>query len=1014
MTSESMKWESLREEYLRKVEKALSSVKHPRGKEVLEDVRSHLDRRFGELEPQERTWENFQRIITEMGPASDYAELLDTRASSAGPAVRLKHLWWLGLAGVVIIAAILLPMARPARTAGYIVEFKPVGQFKPVTARQLLNAFNENHPRGVRTHHFRTQVKDDNLTGYICVDTEAAKNAVVSMLERSEKLALIKATAATGRELEELYKMGQPSISSAVPKDDRLPTAGPAGTAGYIVKFKPVGQFKPVTARQLLEAFNASHPRGVRTHHFRTQVKDDSLIGYICVDTEAAKDAVASMLEKSEKLTLIEATAATSRELEELYKMGQPSRSSAVPKDYRPLPESANRKLLDQQTLQQLRRHEEFSAGWFKVEEAYAAASDNEKSRMVRQWMTDATSDDFETMTRAIAALGNVAAKQALDVLMTIGQKPKKGNRPRWMAVRALGRIGDKKAVPLLINLLDHYNTDTRLYAKVALCEITGVFFGDSKQKWTEWANSQGIEVEQMDVGPSAAEYNRTKGSRLRPPESRNKTVKREGSWPEGDCTIYGRVYRKARYNQIGHAKVCLSSDEFGSWTIDAEYYGAFEFRYIPAGTYTLRTLETFGYQDTWYNPEDKTVEQPTFQLKEGQRKSVNIEIRPVRPYRQVAGRILGDEGELITDSKGLQVYAWVQRLNGSSQGSYQRLSSSWVNEDGGYLLTELDDRPVYVQVCDQDAPNQDDPYPPRFYPGTFSRVAAKLVTFTDEDVVNNIDVPMAKTGGFVLEGLVTDKSTGAPVPEALVSIFHEDMLFDLFCRYTDKQGRYKIEGLGEGTFIVHVDAVHEGLVKTRKAVTIEPDSEETHLNFALMRGVTISGAFVDQEGKPWKVGRGYGNGRARRGGFGGSSSNFVYGNKYAPSYIRKASTVFYHKGQGDGSGAVMVFPTESTFLLPAMVPGETIIDFRPRSGRERLLKILYQGEDISKTGLVTKPGQKIDDVTIVIGTSTGSRQSRAQAGDRLEFTLYDAFGRQVRSQDYKGVPVFLEFGACW
>ncbi|MHC4458273.1 MAG: hypothetical protein ACYS0I_14540 [Planctomycetota bacterium] len=33
---------------------------------------------------------------------------------------------------------------------------------------------------------------------------------------------------------------------------------------------------------------------------------------------------------------------------------------------------------------------------------------------------------------------------------------------------------------------------------------------------------------------------------------------------------------------------------------------------------------------------------------------------------------------------------------------------------------------------------------------------------------------------------------------------------------------------------------------------------------------------------------------------------------------------------------------------------------------------------------------------------------------EKLAFSLPDAFGRQVHSQDYKGVPVFLEFGACW
>lgn len=31
-----------------------------------------------------------------------------------------------------------------------------------------------------------------------------------------------------------------------------------------------------------------------------------------------------------------------------------------------------------------------------------------------------------------------------------------------------------------------------------------------------------------------------------------------------------------------------------------------------------------------------------------------------------------------------------------------------------------------------------------------------------------------------------------------------------------------------------------------------------------------------------------------------------------------------------------------------------------------------------------------------------------------LNFSLYDSYGRKVTSQDYAGVPIFLEFGACW
>ncbi|MBN2131579.1 MAG: hypothetical protein JW741_18920 [Sedimentisphaerales bacterium] len=37
-----------------------------------------------------------------------------------------------------------------------------------------------------------------------------------------------------------------------------------------------------------------------------------------------------------------------------------------------------------------------------------------------------------------------------------------------------------------------------------------------------------------------------------------------------------------------------------------------------------------------------------------------------------------------------------------------------------------------------------------------------------------------------------------------------------------------------------------------------------------------------------------------------------------------------------------------------------------------------------------------------------------SQGAETLQFRLHDAQGREVQSQDYKGRPVFLEFGACW
>lgn len=35
-------------------------------------------------------------------------------------------------------------------------------------------------------------------------------------------------------------------------------------------------------------------------------------------------------------------------------------------------------------------------------------------------------------------------------------------------------------------------------------------------------------------------------------------------------------------------------------------------------------------------------------------------------------------------------------------------------------------------------------------------------------------------------------------------------------------------------------------------------------------------------------------------------------------------------------------------------------------------------------------------------------------SAEKCEFELADVYGRVVTSQDYKGVPIFLEFGSCW
>ena len=49
--------------------------------------------------------------------------------------------------------------------------------------------------------------------------------------------------------------------------------------------------------------------------------------------------------------------------------------------------------------------------------------------------------------------------------------------------------------------------------------------------------------------------------------------------------------------------------------------------------------------------------------------------------------------------------------------------------------------------------------------------------------------------------------------------------------------------------------------------------------------------------------------------------------------------------------------------------------------------------------------------LTAYIVLSTGAKPLPS---DPVTFSLPAAYGRIVSSQDYAGVPIFLEFGACW
>jgi hypothetical protein len=286
----------------------------------------------------------------------------------------------------------------------------------------------------------------------------------------------------------------------------------------------------------------------------------------------------------------------------------------------------------------------------------------------------------------------------------------------------------------------------------------------------------------------------------------------------------------------------------------------------------------------------------------------------------------------------------------------------------GSYSLDGLDGRPVYVMAIDLRSEEKDEFYPPCYYPGTVDRNKAKKVSFEETKSVKQIDICLQEKGEFILEGIVTDETTGHPIPKALVTVHHRDMLFDHMTTYTDEQGRYRIESLGTGEFLVHVDAKPWGFVRTRKLIEMKTKAKTIVLDFTLQPGVTISGKVVDENGIPEDIAPSA-YGLAYRYGYSNPGSKSWSGtrNRYSTKSKGRFTSTFFRGGEGDYEEEQMEFPDPKSFIIEGMIPGKTIFYFNPKNEGQKVKEILYHGENVLETGIDTKPGQEIKDVTIVI-----------------------------------------------
>ena len=158
---------------------------------------------------------------------------------------------------------------------------------------------------------------------------------------------------------------------------------------------------------------------------------------------------------------------------------------------------------LDEQTQAELRSAEQFLAQLYEMPK-------ESKPEDANKWMEDLRSGNHDLAPRAAACLGIFRIKEAREVLEATATAKTGDNRAKWIATRSLGLIADNRSAPVLVELLDYTDGEVRLYARIALTELAGVYFGEDKDKWRAWLKDPnagiikgegGQEVRDADMG---------------------------------------------------------------------------------------------------------------------------------------------------------------------------------------------------------------------------------------------------------------------------------------------------------------------------------------------------------------------------------------------------------------------------------------------------------------------------------------------------------------------------------
>jgi len=129
--------------------------------------------------------------------------------------------------------------------------------------------------------------------------------------------------------------------------------------------------------------------------------------------------------------------------------------------------------------------------GSFAAEGAAAQEPREQRADQQARWLALIEGDRYE----AIENLGAAHCVQAVPALLRFATAREAGDpKARWLAIRALGRIGDERAIPELVYLVNYPEENSRMWARASLYRLTGRWFGGDRDAWGNWWNQTGGE----------------------------------------------------------------------------------------------------------------------------------------------------------------------------------------------------------------------------------------------------------------------------------------------------------------------------------------------------------------------------------------------------------------------------------------------------------------------------------------------------------------------------------------